>query len=153
MSVYRPQERRLVLRLLAFWDDKRGDREYPSVRDIDPQAIGDDWPHCHILKLAEPVADSRFQYVGNTLLTNGMDAQGLTFAERSEQNLIYHATDYLDRMLQKGVPISIGGEADLTIGSVLFRSIMMPLSEDGSRIDHVFGGANYRLATAQDEAP
>ncbi len=149
MPVYRPQERRLVLRLLAFWDDQRGDREYPSVQDIDPQAIGDDWPHCHVLKLAEPLAESRFQYIGETLLSGGLDAAGLTFAERSEQNLIYHATEYLERMLKKGVPVSIGGEADLTAGSVLFRSIMLPLSDDGSQIDHVFGGANYRLAQSE----
>lgn len=146
MPVYRPQERRLVLRLLAFWDDQRGDREYPSVHDIDPQAIGDDWPHCHVMALAEPLSDSRFQHVGPTLLSGDIDGQALTFGQRGEENLLHHATAYIDRVLKKGVPVSIGGEADLPIGTVLFRSILMPLSEDGSTIDHVFGGANYRLA-------
>lgn len=145
MTVYRPQERRLVLRLMAYWDDLRGERQYPSAVDIDPAEVGEDWQHCLLIELAEPVEHSIFRHVGDALRP---DAEGLPenleLRHCPPGTLLRHATHYLSRMLSKGVPMSIGGDWELESGHFLYRSILLPLSNDDARVDHVLGGANGR---------
>ena len=34
---------------------------------------------------------------------------------------------------------------------ILYRSVLLPLSEDGVTIDHVLGAANYRTLSADEE--
>lgn len=151
MSVYRPQERRLVLRLMAYWDDLRGDREFPRPDEVDPEAIGDDWPNCYLLKLADPVADSRFRHVGAALAAQADMGEGMSLGACPRNTLLYNALGYLSRTLEKGVPMSMGGKCEVGGGALLYRSIILPLSNDGQRIDHVLGGANGRPVTGDEE--
>ena len=145
MNVYRPDERRLVLRLLAYWDDLRGARDYPRVDDLDVEAIGDDWAHCFLLKLAAgPIGESRVLHVGAGLQGDLPDASPATLAEVPETALLHHAAGFAVRTLEKGVPVSLGGEAALVDGNALYRSVLLPLSNDGLAIDHLLGGANSR---------
>ena len=151
MNVYRPEERRLVLRLMAYWDDLRGERAYPRADEIDPAAIGDDWPFCCVLALAEPLQCSTFEYVGLELLGAGRPAAGeLRLEVVPEDALLRPALGYLSRVLERRVPMSLGGEARLTEGPALFRSILLPLSDDGHAIDRVLGAANARLVAAEE---
>jgi hypothetical protein len=145
MNVYRPEERRLVLRLLAYWDDLRGDRDYPRADDIDARVIGDDWAHCFLLRLTgDELAGSRLLHVGNVLLGDLPDGAPETLVEVPESALLHHAAGFADQTLAKAVPVSLGGEALLTVGRTLFRSILLPLSNDGTTIDHLLGAANGR---------
>lgn len=145
MTVYRPQERRLVLRLMAYWDDLRGERQYPRAEDIDPAMLGDDWQHCLLIELAKPVEHSHFRHVGEALRPEPDDLPGnLELRHCVPGTLLRHATHYLSRMLSKGVPMSIGGEWELESGHYLYRSILLPLAADGTHVDHVLGGANGR---------
>jgi len=54
------------------------------------------------------------------------------------------ATDFFPRVLEKRIPVSIGGEATSDGRPVLFRAILLPLSNDGARIDALLGAANCR---------
>lgn len=151
MNVYRPEERRLVLRLMAYWDDLRGDRAFPSATEIDPAAVGDDWPFCCVLALAEPLEASTFEHVGPELLgAGGAAADGLRLDAVPEDVLLRPALGYLTRVLRKRVPMSLGGEARLAAGPALYRSILLPLSDDGEAIDRVLGAANARLVAAEE---
>ena len=47
--------------------------------------------------------------------------------------------------VSREVPLSLGGEAESGAGPILYRSIVLPLSEDDERIDHLLGAANSRL--------
>jgi hypothetical protein len=146
MAVYRPEERRLVLRLMAYWDDLRNEREYPPVGEIDPETIGDDWPNCFLLKLDEPVSASRLQAIGENLLGGHVLEPGTQVADCPGDTLLYQALKPLSRMLDKRIPMSIGGEAEVGGTPTLYRSILLPLSDDGATIDHVLGAANGKPA-------
>ncbi len=61
-------ERRLVLRLLGYWQELRGTRNYPSLKDIDPATIAADWPDCVLIERREPVKLSTYRHVGHRLL-------------------------------------------------------------------------------------
>ncbi|MBK1670940.1 hypothetical protein CKO28_23285 [Rhodovibrio sodomensis] len=150
MNVYRPEERRLVLRLLAYWDDLRGDRDYPRADDIDASTIGDDWAQCFLLRLGRTrVGDSRVLSVGDGLLSDLPDGVPATLRQVPETALLHHAAGFVQQTLDKGVPVSLGGEAVLADGKTLFRSILLPLSNDGSTIDHLLGAANGRPVGAE----
>lgn len=150
MNVYRPEERRLVLRLMAYWDDLRGERRFPRAAEIDSAAIGDDWENCFVLVLRTPLDVSTFDHVGAALLDGEATADGgLTLGGVAERTLLRPSVGYLQRMLEKQVPISLGGEAELADGPSLYRSILLPLSEDGRMIGHVLGAANARSVAAE----
>jgi len=146
MAVYRPEERRLVLRLMAYWDDLRNEREYPTVNEIDPATIGDDWPNCFVLELAEPVSASRLRAIGENLLNGHGVETGTQIADCPADTLLYQALKPLNRMLDKRIPMSIGGEAEIGGTPTLYRSILLPLSDDEATIDHVLGAANGKPA-------
>ena len=45
----------------------------------------------------------------------------------------------------------IQGGAMLRAVSILYRSALLPISEDGTTIDHVLGATNYRLLRDDEE--
>ncbi|RDD63182.1 hypothetical protein DRB17_05300 [Ferruginivarius sediminum] len=135
---------------MAYWDDLRGDREYPPPGEVDPNVIGDDWPNCAMLEIADPLADSRFHHVGAELLHGKQVPDEFRLRDCPQDTLLHYLTDYLSRTLDKGVPMSLGGEGKVVSGDLLYRSILLPLSSDGTQIDYVLGAANGRLVTGDD---
>lgn len=146
------EERRLILRLLAQWDGLRGDRPFPGIRDLEPEALGDGWDSCFVLTLAQPRAESTFQHLGRALRSPGMaGAQaGLRVADVPPATLLAQVLDCLPALLDKRVPVSLGGERRLHDGPVLCRSVVLPLSDDGTAIDHVLGAGNCRYLAVGD---
>ncbi len=61
-------ERRLARRFLQNWRERRGDRKFPSLADIDPEAIGDMSPSCFILDTVSKPEFPYFRYLGSDLL-------------------------------------------------------------------------------------
>jgi hypothetical protein len=58
---------------------------------------------------------------------------------------------HLARVVVARRGLMIKGVATLRGTGILYRAVLLPLSEDGIAIDHVFGAANYRSLRA-DEA-
>jgi hypothetical protein len=57
---------------------------------------------------------------------------------------------HLPRVLSAGRCLIIEGGATLDGAPILFRSALLPLSDDGMAIDHVLGAANHRTLRAGD---
>lgn len=144
-------ERRLVLRLLGYWQVLRGTRHYPSLTDIDPEVIATDWPDCVLIARGEPAKRSTYRHVGHRLLPpDWASPEGHPITETPTGALLQPATAFLSMVLEKEVPISIGGQYEtISQGPVLYRAILMPLSTDGRYIDGLFGGTNCRPAALQ----
>jgi len=148
MNVYRPQERRLVLRLLAYWDDLRGERRFPAAEDIDRSVIGDDWPWCALIEAAADPEQSRFAHVGEHLRPdNWVEGNSYCLAECPEGTLIRQATCYVEQVQGKRVPVSVSGRFAAGERAFLYRSIILPFSADGVVIDRLLAGANFRETT------
>src|SRR5690606_29979157 len=60
-------ERRLVLRMLAYWSDLKGERDFPTPAEIDKKDIGEDWRFCALVALDHDLPRSRLLTVGNDL--------------------------------------------------------------------------------------
>ena len=74
------------------------------------------------------------------------DGQYPTFANVNPANsLIEQAASYYQEILDRGVPISRGGEFVKYDGmKVLYRSIILPMSDDGITVSGLLGAANCR---------
>jgi hypothetical protein len=139
-------ERRLVLRLLAYWREIRGDENYPSFADVDPAKIPDLWPHCFVLETIGAEGDPIIRAVGDEI---ALRLQGVIVGRRvselGKNSLFSVAIDYLDKVLDKCAPISHGGEFSQDDGTkILYRSIILPMSDDGETVSGLLCAANCR---------
>ena len=139
-------ERRLVLRLLAYWRSVLNDRVYPSFADIDPAQIPDIWPHCFVLELTGDRREPVFRAFGQRLTTDAKSSLiGRRVSEVPTGMLLGAAAAHVAEVLDKGVPVSRGGELPGTNQStVLYRSILLPMSDDGESINGLLGAVNCR---------
>jgi hypothetical protein len=147
-------ERRLVLRLLSYWRDLCGARTYPSFADIDPASIPDMWNWAFVLEVAGHDADPVLRHVGPSLAaTASAPVIGLRLSSLPKETLICHAVSYVQAVIAKGVPISRGGEF-MRDGNmrVLYRSILLPMSDDGATISGLLGAANCREVSGEGQA-
>jgi hypothetical protein len=144
-------EQRLVMRVLAQWRALTDGRGLPRRAQIDPRAFGEDWRHCLLIDLDPQAERSRLAFVGESL----HDPSWPTFERQSiadcqKDSLLHVATSYIARVVAKGVPISSGGVGIHHGMPIVYRSILLPLSE-GGKIDGLLGAANYREIPVAEE--
>jgi len=139
-------ERRLVLRLLAHWRHLSGSRAFPSVVQINPDEFDDMWPWCFTIEVKDYEADPVLRAVGVALgRLHDEPLQNLPLSALPQKSLIRHATNYWRESHTRRIPVSRGGQFTRVDGaSVLFRSILLPMSEDGETITALLGGATCR---------
>ena len=58
----------------------------------------------------------------------------------------------LVRVLSARRGLTVEGGATIRSSPILFRSVLLPLSEDGVAIDHVLGATNHRALRAGESA-
>jgi hypothetical protein len=153
-SLPKGMERRLVLRLLSYWRELAVDGQLPSFADVDPVQIPDMWANCFVLDVAGQPSDPVFRTIGRELAERiGMDIVDNRVSDTPEGSLVHVAVSYLQEVLDKKVPISRGGEFNRPDGMrVLYRSILLPMSDDGENISGLLGAANCRDVTDDQEA-
>lgn len=141
-----PRERRLVLRLLEHWRDLSGDRDMPAVGDVNSANMSDMWDYCFLLDLRK--GEPCFLHFGAWHAEfYGKDMTGARLEDLTKDTLAERSARYLNEVLARRVPITYGAEAVEPRGrKILYRSILMPLSEDGDKITGILGGSNCKLA-------
>jgi hypothetical protein len=137
-------DRRLVMRVLSQWRELSAERGLPRRSQIDPRRFGQDWASCLLIDVDPEPVSSRFAFVGERL----RDPTWPTFerqciGECAATTLLYSATAYLARVVGERQPL-VEGVATHVGAPVRYRSILLPLSEDGIKIDGALGAANCR---------
>jgi hypothetical protein len=140
-------ERRITLRLLAYWEKRRGARRMPMEADIDPADIADLWESCflaHTRDIGKP--GYRFTYLGKTIAD--IYHEGLeTGAENVFPNIDELANGY-KQVLASAEPLIVEGEITTPHGDVFkYRQALLPLGE-GRRVDAIFGGTRFLRVVA-----
>jgi len=128
------EERRLVWRVLRHWKEIADEGRFPRRDEIDPWMQGDDGANCVLIAVGWSIELSHFVVVGVNLA------------------VVLCATDTLAGVLLSQVPrvvsarrgLLINGMATLRGAGIVYRSVLLPLSEDGATIDYVLGATNYR---------
>ena len=146
------REHRLVMRVLAQWREIAGARGIPHRSQIDPHLFGEDWANCLLIDVDPKPELSRFAYVGEGLRDpNWPTFERQRIADCEKDSLLHAATSYVARVIAKAVPISTGGIGIHDGMPIVYRSILLPLSESGGRVDGVLGAANYREIPVSEE--
>ena len=135
------KERRLIWRLLAYWEQRRGDREYPALGDIDPAAISEIWPYCFLLDVRNYQGFPYFHYLGPSLAKYS----GIFLSGQHDwtHTLLKKAVCHFREALERSAPVLV--EEELTQfdnRKLLFCSVLLPLSDDQETINYLLGAAN-----------
>ena len=139
-------ERRMVLRLLSHWREWCGDAQYPSFSQVDPARMAEIWDFSFVLDIVGHEDNPIVRTVGSELQNYLPETvRNCPLSDVPAASLIEHAAGYYHEILDRGVPISRGGEFTKYDGmKVLYRSIILPMSDDGTSVSGLLGAANCR---------
>jgi hypothetical protein len=129
------EERRAILRIHAVWQ-RLATHRVPSRSALDPKEFGRDWSSCLIVPI---VADNGKPH--------GFSGKGLdpnSPQQRLACTLLSLAERHIARVLATGQAVGYGGTASHDGTDILYRIVLLPLSEDGVHIDALLVGATYR---------
>lgn len=137
-------ERRLTARIEKEWR-RCSAASYPRRSDIDRTKFGNDWDFCFIVDLSDSTMDSRFSYVGAALKEPGspiMERQRIR--ECLEGSVLALAAKEIEKVKELKRSVEKSGRAVHEDTEILYRAILLPLSENGLAIDGVLGAIGYR---------
>lgn len=142
------RERRITLRLMAYWEFLRGDRPFPKENDIDPEAIADLWDSCFLVQVRDltNVLDYNYSYLGKDIseaYLGGLQARdpGCHIASPNARSLSHG----YDKVLETKQPYIEEGEfINLSGARVKFRQILFPIGA-GDEVEAIFGGMRFKI--------
>lgn len=143
----------MVLQLFTYWKRISKDRLFASLVDIDPNAISSIWPQCFILDVTTDVERPVFHYIGKSLERDRQIDLALSENDHSIDSgpvkvpptrLGQAARNFRQAILKK-TPVTSGGVfAHPNGNTVLFRSILLPLSDNDRVFNYVLGAVSSR---------
>ncbi|MGH7073919.1 MAG: hypothetical protein ACREFD_06930 [Stellaceae bacterium] len=147
-------ERRLATRVLLKWKALAGERHLPRRTDLVPDSLGMDCPNCVLVALAEEFDDSCVLYAGDLLRRDIWSPdRPVALADFPRNSLLRLATAKIPKVIERRAPITFGGTGVRDAAAILYRAILLPLSEDGERVDHVLGAISCKDITETEEYP
>jgi hypothetical protein len=148
-------DRRLVSRIRRHWEAAAADRKIPSKHEIRPWLVGDDWSNCVLVRFAPMLDQWIFAIIGDGLRPAGSQIlAGDPIADCPDDTFLGLTLSFLPRVTSSGTYFLMEGSTTiLADGPILYRSILLPLSDNGGKtIDAVLGAANFRKI-GSDERP
>ena len=128
------EERRLVWRVLTHWTEIANCGRFPRRSEIDPWLQGEDGANCLLVAVESPIELSHFAVVG----------VDLAIALCSTDTLAGVLLSQVPRVVSARHGLIIHGVATLRTMGIVYRAVLLPLSENAVAIDYVLGATNYR---------
>ncbi len=129
-------ERRAIIRIHSVWERLAKGR-FPSQSDIDPKHFDADWSSCVFIKIDSAGAEPRA-----SLSDRSLDQKRIS--RPLAETLLALAQRHISRVLGTGKPVGYGGTATHEGTDILYRIVLLPLSDDGAKIDALLAGMTYR---------
>ena len=135
----RLKERRLARRVEKFWRNCAKDR-LPAWADIQKHDLGDDWNFCFAVDMRLSDGFPYFIYLGDDLCR--FSNIYLSGRRHCEMTLLDLATSKMDEAALSRSPVFFNDVLRIyNRRRITFRSVLLPLSENGTDVTHVFGAA------------
>ena len=134
------KERRLTRRVQKTWQRCANGR-LPSWGDIRALDLGEDWNFCFTVDLRLSDGFPYFIYLGESLSRLAM----VYLPDRTHREMtpVDLAAAKMDEAALSKAPVYFDEVLRLPRRrKIVFRSVLLPLSEDGEAVTHVFGAAN-----------
>ena len=142
-------ERRVPLRLLAYWEKLRRGRPMPSERDLVPEDISDLWDNCFLIPVQNiPPSSYRYSYIGRNIMEvygGAPPTNDMTKAITPPAGVI----DVCMTVLQNRKPLIESGEFTRHDNRVVkYRQCLLPLGE-GDEVRVIFGALHLKVFPEQ----
>jgi hypothetical protein len=138
-------EKRLTFRLLSYWNRIRGERPLPLLREINIQEIQELWYFTFTIDVRDN-AHHMFQYFGSELrLIFNEDPSGSSVADALNDVLLNNTIGSYVQCLEKKEPTMEAASFFCDGKEFRYRTLCVPLSEDGETVDYVVGTTNYKI--------
>jgi hypothetical protein len=148
-------ERRMHVRAYNHWVSLLRGRPYPSIEDLEPDAIADFGANSVLLDFTDGIENPIIKYLGAALRHEcGVEPAMARVADVPSRSLLSRLTDHYLQIIANRAPIGFEAEFVNTRGhNTLYRGILMPFSSDGSSIDYIYGVINWKeLVDAETQA-
>jgi hypothetical protein len=136
-------ERRITLRLLAYWERLRVSAAMPAEDDLDPGDIADLWENCFLIHTAKfNKGGYKFSYLGRAIEEVYKPEESPD--ERNVKGAEYQMlTEGYEEVLATKKPLVTEGVVTNNHGdSFKYRQVLLPLGR-GGQVQAVFGGMRY----------
>ncbi|HEX4111930.1 MAG TPA: hypothetical protein VH020_05290, partial [Stellaceae bacterium] len=146
-------ERRLTTRMTAKWSALSRDGRLPRHADLDLGAFGKDAANCVVIATTgAEIAAAKLIHVGELLRNDAWSPERQQIvADYQANTLLRLTTAKIAAVIAKRGPVIFGGTGVRDVSAILYRAILLPLSDDGETIDHILGAVNFREITAVEE--
>ena len=145
-------ERRLVSRVLRHILQSGAAGHLPRLNDVDPWLVGEDWSNCALVRIRKPRDQSIFIVVGDKLIPNSIALDGEPISRCSPTTLLGVVLFFLAEAVEERAAIMVEGGAPHIDAPILFRALLVPLSEDNQTVEAVLIAANFRERRAEEQA-
>ena len=132
-------------RLYAYWDGKRGNRRFPSRKDLDPVDIPTLLPGMFLVDVRRDPFDLFFRLAGTVLsVCYGSDVTGARLIDLNGSQTLELYRRAADTV-RTAEPILVSGVLQ-TPAEIYRRAdhLLLPLGESVDRVDMLVGGAIFR---------
>lgn len=144
-------ERRANSRAMKYWKELAAPRLFPARAQITAESAGDLWDNLFLVEVT-PVPDQyRFAYAGGVLRQAlGRDPTGETVAAAIPGGLGTRTLFFHQAAVGLKGPVDDAGAWTRTDGmQILYRSILLPLSDDQQSINFLLGAFSFRPVPAR----
>jgi hypothetical protein len=138
-------ERRVIGRMLSYWDELRGERGFPSRADIERDGTGELEPNFFLIAV-------RGSEIDDEVIESGPSFRAALSFDPVGKRVI----DIMPSSTEKGLsfcrtaarlkkPIAdVGSFTNASGEEILYRSIMLPLSDDQQTINYMLGAFSFK---------
>ncbi|MEO1730166.1 MAG: hypothetical protein AAFR64_05465 [Pseudomonadota bacterium] len=139
-------ERRMQVRAYNHWAGLLGDHTFPSIEDLEPDALPDFGPHSVLLDFSSGIEDPIVHYLGDKLADEcGAPRPIERLSDVPPRSLLSRITDHYMQIMANQAPIGFEAEFVNQRGSsILYRGILLPFSSDDDTIDFIYGVINWK---------
>lgn len=139
-------ERRANSRALKYWQGLVGSRRFPARGDITAASAGDLWEHLFLVEITASPAEYRFALAGTVLAAAlGRDPTGEKVAEALPGGMGARTVFLYQAAVGLKGPVDDANKWTRPDGTeILYRSIVLPLSDDGESVNALLGAFSFR---------
>ena len=139
-------ERRMQVRAYNHWASLLAERNFPSIEDLDPEALPDFGPYSVLLDFTAGIENPAVQYLGVSLAREcGTDGEIHHLSDVPSRSLLSRITDHYMQIIANQAPIGFEAEFVNQRGqTILYRGILLPFSSDDDTIDFIYGVINWK---------
>lgn len=142
-------EKRLVIRLMGYWERLRNGDPLPDFKKNNPAMIEDLWTQCFVLSIAPPRgAVYKYEYLGDKVKdVYGGDISGRSFELQNRQFPNSIIARRLQEMVKTGTktPQEDSGHTPSADGKLIkYRIVLLPFGNEKSGLTHIIVGISFR---------